>query len=63
MDKCYIILFEDRTYQVYNHKMDMRDFQKGARQFEIGDQTPVIEIPEWINRFPWKPETKYIKEV
>ena len=63
MDKCYIILFTDYTYQIYNKRMDIRDFQPGARQFETSDNTPIIEIPEWISKFPGRVETSKIKEI
>ena len=63
MDKCYIILFSDMSYQIYNKRMEIRDFQPGARQFETRDNTSIIEIPEWISRFPGRVETRYIKEV
>jgi len=46
--KTYIILFTDGTMQVYNKKMDMQSFQKGARQFFCEDSLPVVELAEWI---------------
>lgn len=47
MTKTYIILYKDGSMGIFNKRMQRGDFQKDARQFEVPDNLPIIEVCEW----------------
>jgi len=60
---CYIILFKDGSYHLFNKKINKADVQDGARCFACKDETPIVIICSWIAQGYPESYGSYIKEV